>query len=507
MAALVGACLGGKKIAEPFQSLKARLLDAVQAGVLDLSAVELFGAEAQQDPECAARTLRSFWQEVVKSKKTGLSLVGLESFDLCSAVLLEPHSISKSVLWEKTPTHAEFFTKAIFERAQAQGTSPTKKVLYESLSIWLDVAPEKTKKSKELKIKAAQMLQEQGMDAGPPQENSAEGDSPPEPKTTAEDWLQQLMSLKPKPLVLRGALADWQLLPVLLKASSPTPGRKPSSDGFREVLMTLAGTLGRSFSPLTDAVLAAVSDASIRLGKLGRSPPSKLGTGMLRQFSEEVVKGALENLKATKLRLFGAGAVVLKTIAIFLEQSDREPREESESDSASESARRKQPAVLTNLEGQAWNILLAMIFSTTAAPKLRGQVHLGYFSSVLKPAFGAIAGETPLSTGLTKEQEDVVCASARGFVETARAWLRQLAARADDVEVLRFMHAGFVRRQGARDFAQLGFEPSQSPLRSRANTEIEVRTEPAASPKPRPRVSIRSNPEDSVCLKHGDHGV
>lgn len=505
MAALAGLCFA-KKSKEPFQSINGRLLDAVQAGILDLSAVELFGAEAQQDPQGAATALQSFWQEVVKSKKTGLSLVGLETFDLCSAALLEPNSISKSVLWEQDPRHAEFFTKAIFDRVQAQGTSPTKKVLYESLAMWVDMALGKTKKTKDLKLKASLMIQEQGMDVGPPQENiqANEGEYPPEPKTSAEDWLQQLMSLKPKPLVLRGALADWQLLPVLLKASSPTSARQAPSDNFsfKELLVTLAGTLGRSFSPLTQAVLTAVSDASIRLGKLGRSPPSKLSTGMLRQFSEEVVKGALDNLKAAKLRLFGAGAVVLKAIAIFLDQADREPRvEDSDSDdSGSESARppKPLPTVLSNLEGHAWNIVLAMIFCGTAAPKLRGQVHPGYLSSVLKPAFGAIAGEVPLSTGLTKEQEDVVCSSGKGFVETARAWLRQLASRADDSEVLRFMHTGFVRRQGARDFAQLGFEPPP-PSRSRANTEIEVRTEPTPSPKP--RMSIRHNPEEEARLR------
>lgn len=248
MAALAGLCFA-KKSKEPFQSINGRLLDAVQAGILDLSAVELFGAEAQQDPQGAATALQSFWQEVVKSKKTGLSLVGLETFDLCSAALLEPNSISKSVLWEQDPRHAEFFTKAIFDRVQAQGTSPTKKVLYESLAMWVDMALGKTKKTKDLKLKASLMIQEQGMDVGPPQENiqANEGEYPPEPKTSAEDWLQQLMSLKPKPLVLRGALADWQLLPVLLKASSPTSARQAPSDNFsfKELLVTLAGTLGR----------------------------------------------------------------------------------------------------------------------------------------------------------------------------------------------------------------------------------------------------------------------
>ena len=498
--AFAGLCFGGSKIKEPFQSLNGRLLDAVQAGIVDLSAVELFGAEAQQDAQGAAAALQKFWQEVVKSKKTGLSLVGLETFDLCTAVLLEPNSISRSVLEEKASNHAEFFTKAIFERIQAQGNSATKKVLYESLSVWLSLAPGKTKKAKDLNQKASAMVQDHGMTVGPPHENIQvhEGDCPPpDPKTGAEDWLQQLLSIRPKPLVLRGTLADWQLLPVLLLASSQPPS---DSFSFKELLATLAGTFGRSFSGLTQAVTSAVSDASIRLGKLGRSPPSKLNVGMLRQFSQEVVKGALRNLQATELRLFGAGAIVLKAIAVFLDQADREPRvEESDSDeSVSESARPSQPppTVLSTLEGHAWNILMAMIFSS-AAPKLKAQVHPGFLLSVLKPAFGAIAGEVPLSTGLSKEQEDVVCSAGQGFIETARSCLRHFAAKADDSEVLRFMHAGFVRRQGLRDLAQLGFD--SPPARSRANTEIEVRAEPAPSPKP--RLSIRRNPGEEAKLR------
>eukprot|EP00434_Breviolum_minutum_P028990 symbB.v1.2.025647.t1/scaffold2504.1/size77551/4 len=395
--------------------------------------------------------------------------------------------------------HAEFFTKAIFERIQAQGNSATKKVLYESLSVWLSLAPGKTKKAKDLNQKASAMVQDHGMTVGPPHENIQvhEGDCPPpDPKTGAEDWLQQLLSIRPKPLVLRGTLADWQLLPVLLLASSQPPS---DSFSFKELLATLAGTFGRSFSGLTQAVTSAVSDASIRLGKLGRSPPSKLNVGMLRQFSQEVVKGALRNLQATELRLFGAGAIVLKAIAVFLDQADREPRvEESDSDeSVSESARPSQPppTVLSTLEGHAWNILMAMIFSS-AAPKLKAQVHPGFLLSVLKPAFGAIAGEVPLSTGLSKEQEDVVCSAGQEST-SVRDQCRHFAAKADDSEVLRFMHAGFVRRQGLRDLAQLGFD--SPPARSRANTEIEVRAEPAPSPKP--RLSIRRNPGEEAKLR------
>eukprot|EP00435_Cladocopium_sp_Y103_P073770 s25_g45.t1 len=371
------------------------------------------------------------------------------------------------------------------------------------------------------------LVQEQGMDVGPPQENiqANEGDyPPPEPKTSAEDWLQQLMSLKPKPLVLRGALADWQLLPVLLKASSPTSARQPPSDNF-----SFKDRVVMDFGPKLLSSDSGSAVSSFRRVNPSWKTGAKLSIEAKYWHAPSVVKGALDNLKAARLRLFGAGAVVLKArihpplkslkmgdrfivlrppcghgkaIAIFLDQADREPRvEESDSDdSASESARppKPPPAVLSNLEGHAWNIVLAMIFGGTAAPKLRGQVHPGYLSSVLKPAFAAIAGEVPLSTGLTKEQEDVVCSSGKGFVESARAWLRQLASRADDSEVLRFMHTGFVRRQGARDFAQLGFEPPP-PSRSRANTEIEVRTEPTPSPKP--RVSIRHNPEEEAKLR------
>lgn len=496
MAALVGLCFGGNKIKEPFQSIHARLLDGVQAGILDLSAVELFGAEAQIDTKGAAAALQSFWQEVVKSKKEGLSLVGLESFDLCSAALLQPNSISRSAV----PEHATFFTKALFDKAQAKGTAATKKVLYESLAIWVDVVPDKTKKAKDLRNKAATLIQDQGMDVKPPQEDLEcdEGISPPEPKTSTEEWLQQLLSLRPQPLVVRGMFADWQLLPVLLRASSHPPS---DTFSFKDLAATLAETFGGTFSPLTEAVLSAVTDSSIRLGKLGRGPPAKLTLGMLRQFSQEVVKGALKNLQAAEFRILGAGAVVLKAIAVFMDEAAREPRvEESDSDD-SESPRPPKPAptTLSNFEGYAWNLLLAMIFQGVAvSPKMKGQVHPGYLSAVLKPAFAAMVGEIPAASSLTKEQLDTVCGTGESFIDTARACLRHFAEKADNKEVLRFMHAGFVRRQAARDFAQLGLE---LPQRSRANTEIELRSEPAPSPKPKPRVSIRSNPEEEARLR------
>lgn len=35
--------------------------------------------------------------------------------------------------------------------------------------------------------------------------------------------------------------------------------------------------------------------------------------------------------------------------------------------------------------------------------KMKGQVHPGYIFSVLKPAFSAMAGESPHGSGLTKE--------------------------------------------------------------------------------------------------------
>eukprot|EP00913_Durusdinium_trenchii_P019098 g17948.t1 len=206
---------------------------------------------------------------------------------------------------------------------------------------------------------------------------------------------------------------------------------------------------------------------------------------MLRQFSQEVVKGALKNLQAAEFRILGAGAVVLKAIAVFMDEAAREPRvEESDSDD-SESPRPPKPAptTLSNFEGYAWNLLLAMIFQG-----MKGQVHPGYLSAVLKPAFAAMVGEIPAASSLTKEH----------FIDTARACLRHFAEKADNKEVLRFMHAGFVRRQAARDFAQLGLE---LPQRSRANTEIELRSEPAPSPKPKPRVSIRSNPEEEARLR------
>ncbi|CAJ1342950.1 unnamed protein product [Effrenium voratum] len=334
----------GSKIKEPFDTLRRHILSSAKAGALDLAAVDALATEAQQDTKGAAAVLRSLWQDVAKSQKDEL----LEAFDLCSASVLQPGSVSRAVV----PAHAEFFTRALLQYAQAQAAPRSKQV------------SDKAKKSKELKDKVTDLLKAQSMDLEPP---LGDGEGPaPDPRMHIQEWLEQLLSAPVSGRVLRGAFADGQLPRLILAASEPAAEQlAANSVAFKELIYVLLDTFG-------------VGYAKLSLGKLGRGPPSKLPPGMLRSVAEEMVKGMMNSLQAEDLRSMavGGGAVLLQVMGAFLSQPTVEgestgpgPLDELSS-TRSDSDESDSPQRPQGHLSYAWNILVAAIFQPARVPSM-----------------------------------------------------------------------------------------------------------------------------------------